>query len=492
MSAAGFEQQLRRDMLQEQLQYGVASSAFVVDSEAQRIERLFQQRRDIGFATVAAAPLRDAIAVAETEVETFYKDNQSLFQVPEKVELEYLELNSEALQAEVVTEEEALREFFERNAGNYRVDEQRRVRHILLEVAQDGPQDAATAVLARASDLVARLRAGEAFAPLATELSEDVGSAANGGDLGTFGRGTMVPEFEKVAFSLQAGEISDPVKTEFGYHIIQVDEIKEAHGRTFDEARTEIEQAYRRERADALYYDRLEPFTNLTYEHDDALTAAAEQTGLGISTTAPMSHEELADQFGRRVADAAFAPTVLHERKNSDPIEIGETHTMVLRLKAHHPAAVPPLAEIHDAVRDGLIAERATATAKARGERLLERLRQGDPIAALMSDSGLTWETAEKVARYAGAPSREIVEAVFAAQIPAGAIDTYLGVSLPNGDFTVVRVSNIQDPAESELDAESLARTRLAAMRLKADQDWRWFVQGLKSRAKVVSHSERL
>ncbi|MCC6201671.1 MAG: peptidylprolyl isomerase [Gammaproteobacteria bacterium] len=389
-------------------------------------------------------------------------------------------------------EEPALREYFERNASNYRVEEQRRARHILLSVAEGSSKEAEEAVLRRAQELLRRLRAGEEFAKLATEASEDVGSAANGGDLGVFGRGTMVSEFDEVAFSLPVGEISEPVRSEFGYHLIQVDEIREAHGRDFDEARSEIEQAYRRERADAMYYERAEPFTNLTYENRDTLAVAAEAIGLGVSTTGPMSHEELAAQFSRRVADAAFSPEVMLEGQNSDPIELGDVRSMVLRVVAHHPAAVKPIADIRDEVRSRLVAERAAAMARERGEKLIERLRQGEPIAGLMSESGLTWEPVAGVSRYAVKPAREIVEAAFAAQLAAGAIDTYLGVGLANGDFAIVRVSNIQDPSETELNAESTANTRMAITRLKAEQDWQRFLQGLKSRSKVKTYHDRL
>lgn len=492
MSATGFEQQMRRDLTMQQLQYGVGNSAFVTEAEASRVERLLQQRRDIGFATIAAAPYRTSITVSDEEIQSYYDANQSLFQIPEKVELEYLELNAELLQAEATVDEESLRAFFERNAGNYRVEEQRRVRHILFTTPDGASADVEAAALEGAREVAGRLRAGEVFATLAAEFSQDAGSAQNGGDLGLFARGTMVPEFEEVAFSLKAGEISEPVRTSFGFHVILVEEIHEAHGRGFDEARAEVEQAYRQEQAEALYYERAEDFSNLTYENQDTLAVAAEATGLGISKTGPMSHEELVQQFSRRVADAAFLPDVLNEGKNSDPIELGKEHTMVLRLAAHHPAAVRAIDEIRDEVRDRLLGERAATSAKERGEQLLNRLRRGESVTAVVAEEGLNWSPLEAVSRYATEPEREIVAAAFAAHLGEGAIESYLGVGLPSGDYAIVRVSNLREPSETDLQAESLASTRLAVTRARAQQDWQTFLKGLKATAEIKTYPERL
>lgn len=483
MVEAAFEQQLRRLLVTDQLVEGIRGSAFVTPSELRDSLRLTEQQRDLGYFVLRRADFAGAAAPADTEIEAYYGRHRDAFMTPERVQLEYLELDATRLAGGIEPDEEAIKSYYEQHRDELVQRPQRRARHILFAAA-DGKVEEAEAS-ARAA--LARLRQGEDFGTLAKELSDDPGSAAQGGDLGWFERGVMVKEFEDVAFSLPAGQVSEPVRSPFGLHLIEVTEIRESDRPSLDAVRDQVVQALRRAEAEKLYYDQVERLSDLAYENAGSLDPAAEALGLKPQVT---------DWLGRdggigllaspKVIAAAFSEEVLGERRNSDPIELGPEHTVVLRLRAHEPARQRPLDEVRGEVAARLVEEKATAAARARAAELVARARAGESLDALAKEAGSSYERVSRVGRRGSGAAPAIAQAAFGLpRMPAGAPPAFTSVDIGNGDVAVVGLFGVEEPADSvagEPQAQGL-RTALAAQ--QGAVDLARFQAALRERAEL-------
>jgi peptidyl-prolyl cis-trans isomerase D len=488
---AGFEAQAREDLAVQQLRAGVALSAFATQPEAERLARLFAQTRDIGYALIEPADPA-TVEVSDADAEAWYKNHQDDFRVPEKVTLDYLELTIESLAREVPIDDAVLEAHYEANKSAYTVEEQRSANHILVQLKQGASPEEEAAAKAKLETLRALVAGGEDFEEVAKNNSDDVGSRAEGGDTGLFPRGVMAPAFEEAVFSLQPGQISDPVRTEFGLHLIRVREIQPGGTKPFAEARSEVEEAYRREQAEALYFERAEAFTDAVTEHPDSLEVAGEALALRPQQIGPLTRAEVEERFSREVANAAWEPEVLTEGLASVPVEIGNGRVVAVRVTSHAPAHVPPFADVRDdaiaRVRESRLREAVTA----RGEALVERLKKGEQVEALTEAEKLEWREEKAVIRTSDKVNRAVARAAFSAPLEAGSPPVVLGVPIGSGSYAVVRVGNLQLPTLEALEGKNVDAIRRDASRVQMASSWRGFLDQLRTDGKVRTWPERL
>jgi peptidyl-prolyl cis-trans isomerase D len=482
MAEAAFEQQLRRLLVTDQLVEGIRGSAFVTPSELRDSLRLTEQQRDVGYFVLRRADFAGSATPTDDEVKAYYERHRDAFMTPERVQVEYLELDAARLAAEVRPDEEAIKGYYEQHRDELVQRPQRRARHILFAAADDKPAE----VEAKAKAALDRLRQGEDFGALAKELSDDPGSAAQGGDLGWFERGVMVKEFEDVAFSLPAGEVSQPVRSPFGLHLIEVTEIRESEQPSLEAVRERVLQALQRAEAEKLYYDQVERLSDLTYENAGSLEPAADALALKPQAT---------DWFGRdgglgvlaspKVVAAAFSEEVLGERRNSDPIELGPEHAVVLRVRAHEAARLRPLDEIRAEVSARLIEEKAAAAARARAAELVAQARAGEALDALAKGAGSSYERVARLGRRPAGVAPAVAQAAFGLpRVPAGGAPAFTLVDIGNGDVAVVGLFGVEELAgtPSEAQAQGL-RTALVAQ--QGAVDLARFQAALRERAKL-------
>jgi len=467
MPEAAFEQQLRRLLVTDQLVEGIRGSAFVTAAEMRDSLRLTEQQRDVGYFVVRAADFAGGIAPTDEEVKRYFEEHRDAFMSPERAQIEYLELDAARIAATVKPDEEAIRGYFAEHQDEFVQRPQRKARHILFAVDASAGADQVAEAEAEAKAAVDRLRSGGDFAALAKELSDDPGSAAQGGDLGWFERGVMVKEFEDVAFTLPAGQVSEAVRSPFGLHLIEVTEIRESASPSLDEVRDRVIQALQRAEAERLFYDQVERLSDLTYENAGSLEPAAEALGLKPQVT---------DWFGRdgglgvlaspKVVAAAFSEEVRGERRNSDPIELGPEHTVVLRLRAHEPARRRPLDEVRSEVTARLVQEKAAAAARARAADLVGQARAGAALDALAKEAGSSAERVTRLGRRAAGVPPAIAQAVFSLpRVAAGAAPAFIVVDLGNGDVAVAGLFGVEDARDATGEAPPTLRAALAAQR---------------------------
>ncbi|NKI34235.1 hypothetical protein HFP89_03525 [Wenzhouxiangella sp. XN79A] len=380
-----FEQELRRDLLLQELPAAVSASSFVSDAAVDDWLRIQQQAREVALLDIDSASYRDPDAVTEEAIATYYEENSDQFMRPEEIAVEYIELETPAMVADEELDEDELRDRYEAVKARFMTAEERRAAHILINVG-DARSEAEAESLA--TSVRERLAAGEDFATLAEELSDDPVSAADGGNLGWLEPGIIDDAFDEVLFSMAPGDISDPVRSEFGWHLIRLDEVREPRGQTFDEARDQIAEELRAERAEDLYFELSERLIDLVYADPTGLAAIAEDLGLELRTAGPFSRFSaegvLADPA---VLDAAFSDLVLIERQASEPIEVGDNHAVVVRVTEHRPSTPRELALVADEIRQRLAGEAAQEAAREYGETLIERVRSGEATLAEVAEA---------------------------------------------------------------------------------------------------------
>ncbi len=493
LSPGMFERQLREDMTLQQLRQGIAASEFVPVSDATHVEVLANQERDVGYVMIPGDRFADGVQVSEADIEAYYKEKPADFEAPEQVRLAYLQLSVDQLAEEVELEEGAVERFFETNVASYSREEQRSANHVLVQVAEDADEATVQAGLEKLLLLKTMAETGADFAEIAMENSDDIGSRADGGATGFFGRGVMEPAFEEAVFALeQPGQISEPVRTRFGWHLIKLDEIRPGGTPPLADVAGQVEEDLRRERAEAMYYDLAEQLSNLAYEFPDTLDVAAQETGLPVETTPLLTREEIGERLGGRVAAAAFLDEVVNEGLNSEPIEVDGSSIITVRVEAYQPKALRPLDEVRDAIASTLKLQATREATREVGEAVLTRLRAGEAAADVVAEQGLEWTSETRVDRDSDQLPRAVIREAFRIGGGDDGSPTYAGVPMGSGDFAVIEVSAVYLPAAAEVPSGEVAQARARIETDRSQAAWRRFVDGLRERADVKAYSDNI
>ena len=410
LSPERFEAEQRQYVLARQLDRGLYSSAFALPAELERRVALLEETRTIGWVAVPAREFEPAVSLDDAAVAAYYEANQSRYMTEERAAVDYVELDIDAYAARADVSEEALREFYEENKARYTQVGRRHARHILFAAGNDDA--AAEANAKRAYD---RAVAGEDFAALARELSEDPGSKDAGGDLGEAERADFVGPFGDAVWSMQPGEIRGPVKTEFGWHVIKLESASPEFTRSFEEVRAELEPEFRRVQVEKAFGDAQEELDTTAFEAQGDINAVASELNL------PVKHVERYTRAGSealgaapKVTEAVFAAEVIAGRELRT-VEVEPGRVIALGVKAHEPARPKPLEEVRAEVVESARLEAAGKLAAARAGEILAEL-----------EKGAAWPAA--AARWAG-------EAATQAPKPAGRQDPGLPAEVRNAAF---------------------------------------------------------
>lgn len=454
-----FERELTRDLLLQEVPAAVSSSAFVTEDAIDDWLRVQQQQRDVALLAIDSAPYRDVDAVTAEAIEAYYEANTDRFMRPEQITVEYVELDTADQVADAEIEDETLRDRYEAVKARFITAEQRRASHILITAGEERTAEEAEAL---AESLRERIGNGESFADLATEFSDDPVSAEEGGDLGWLEPGIIDPAFDDVLFALEVDEVSAPVESDFGWHVIRLDDIREPRGQSFEEARAEVLEEVRAERAEELYFELSERLVDLVYADPTGLAAISEDLGLELQTAGPYSRFSaegvLADPA---VVEAAFSDLVLIDRQASEPIEVGENRAIVLRVTDYQPEQPRPLDAVENEIRDQLAREAAQDQAREFGESLIERVRAGETLAEVAEAESLEFDE-RSVTRRDFDLGGAVLEGVFRMSEPAEGETRYELVDRGQG-WTLVALRGVTpgDPSEADEAQRNGARQQL-------------------------------
>ncbi|MDH5728939.1 MAG: SurA N-terminal domain-containing protein [Gammaproteobacteria bacterium] len=485
---ARFEYRVRKSLLAQQLISGVSASDFATDSEIQTSHRLRDQERKIAFAQISAKEFEKSVKVDSAELKKFYDENQDRYQTQEQVSLQYLELSAANLRKDVEVTDAELEEYYETEKDRFTKPEERKARHILIETGDDADK-----AKAKADDLYQQIKNGASFEELAKAHSQDPGSASEGGDLGFFGRGLMDKAFEESAFGLAKDEVSTPIRSEFGYHIIRVDEIKSSDAPTFENIKAELDQELRRERSEKLYFDKVESLANLTYETPDSLTPAAEELGLTVQAT-PLFGREGGPGIAaeNKVKQAAFSDEVLSQKHNSEAIELPGNRTIVIRVKQHNPANVKPFEQVKATIESELRQQQAKQQAKEKGEALLAQINDAANAEKVAKQNKITWNKTDWVKRSGSSVNSEIVKKVFTLAKPTKEKARIEGFALNNGDYALVVFEDVRDGDVKTLKSDEKKNIATSLSMAAGNETSNRLLSGLKDQATIVRNQSNL
>jgi peptidyl-prolyl cis-trans isomerase D len=447
-------------MLTQQLAQAVGSSTFITDYEAAEAQRLMNQQREFSYFVVPAADYLTDTPVSDDQVNAYYAEHMAEFVVPERVKLSYLHLDAKTAGGTIEVTDELLRGYYDANQDLYGVPEQRKASHILIQVSQDADEAAVVEAKAKIDALQERLAKGEDFAELAKVNSQDPGSAANGGDLGYFGRGVMDPAFEAATFALEPGKISEPVRSNFGFHLIKLADIKAGHIKPFEEVKPEVELAYRKAEGERLYFEMAERLADLSYEDPTSLEPAADALGLTIQHSDWVTREQGEGALASpKALAAAFSEDVLVERNNSELIELDTESSMVLRVEEHEEPSSQPLEEVRERIVENLRRQNAEAQALAEAEKRMQEIQAGTSLQQAAGNFAVLGPLS--VGRTDRSVPSGLLSALFSAAKPAQGEATVDSVRLANGDMAVYALDEVKEGVAGE-GAESMVRQRLS------------------------------
>ncbi len=464
ISDQGNVAELQRDIPLARFAGAISETAIAPRAVAARLAAIETQKREVSEARISDKDFLPQVKVTDEQVKAHYDANQADYRTPERVRAEYIVLSAEALAKQDPPTEAEIKAAYDARASQMRVEEQRRASHILVKTREE------------ADKLLAELKKNPGrFAELAKKHSQDPGSAQSGGDLGWFGRGMMVKPFEDAVYKMGQNDMQ-VVESEFGFHVIRVTGIQAAKARGYEEVKKELTEEVARQKGQRKFAEAAETFSNLVYEQPDSLKPAAERFKLPVQTTgwiAKSARQELGALDNPKLLSALFSSDALKSKRNTDAIEVAPNTLVAARVLEHQPPAQRSFEEMKGEIAEQLRKREASALALKDGTAKLEKLRKGE-------DAGLKWSAPRLVSRRVaqGMPSNMLRQVVSAdtSKLPA-----YVGVPIPDGGYSILRISRVLDAPVKEDDPKLAAQ----ASQLYGNAQYEAFVASLRAQADV-------
>ena len=475
MSQQGFEYTVRQDLAVQQLLMAVGDGVITGTVAADRWLATQLEEREVSETTFKSDQYLSSVKVAPAAIQTFYDANARKFDLPEQLRAQYVVFSREQFLSQITVSDNEVKAWYDSHADRYRQPEERRASHILIPVAKDAAAGAVKEAESRAAEVLAQVRKTPGdFGKLAKQYSKDPGSADKGGDLGWFGHGMMVKPFEEAAFALKEGQISDLVRSDFGYHIIRVTGVKAAQGKPLAEVRNDIAAEIKAQGAAKKYAEIAESFSNTVYEQADSLAPAAEKFGLAVQQSGWLAKGGAAAGVlnNPKLIAALFSDDAIKNKRNTEAIEVKPAVLVAARVLEYKPAAQQPLSAVSADIEKFLARQEAAKLAAANGQALLAKLKNGEK-------STNSWSTPHFVASAAAAALRPVFKADVA-KLP-----TYVGNETPGG-YAVYRISQVRpyvaQAGEPKPEVKAL-RNRYA--RAIAEEEQTAWLETLRSRYPV-------
>jgi peptidyl-prolyl cis-trans isomerase D len=445
LTPGGYEAERRQALQISQLTEGIQLSDFLTVTELNRIYALENEQREIRFALLTPEKFAASARIDEGQIKAWYEAHPSDYMSPESVKLQYAMLSLDSIASQISIKDQDLQAYYDKNTSRYSENEKRRGHHILIPIgdAKDPKSDAAA--LAKAQQVLAEVKSGKDFGELAHKYSADPASAAQGGDLGWAERNAYVAPFSDALFALQPGQTSDPVKTQFGYHIIRLDEIRPAHVLSLADGRAKIEADYRRAQAAEVFGDREEQLQQKLEQGENTdLAALASQFGLQLGEI-PVFTRAGAPPLGGKpeVTQAVFNEQTLAGNHIGGPVAMAEDRVALFKVLEHHAPAPQPLASVHDEVAAAVRKSLSTAAAKAAADQAVKQLDGGADFDSVVKGLGVSSAAAAFVGRSDPQLPVQVREAAFGLPPPHDQ-PLYRSLELDNGGAALFKVSAVR------------------------------------------------
>ena len=420
LTEKGFEERIRNSLVTTQLRLAIEGSAAVPKPFVEDADQLSRQQRKFSYVIVSADQVAPPAEPTEEQIEAYYSSNQNALMSDEMVKLEYLLLNYDAISNTLDATEDNLQAFYQQHKSEFVIPDKKRISHILFELDSEADEQTVKAATEKAENIYRRVQQGEDFATLAAEVSQDIVSAEQGGDLGYLEPGLFDQDFENAASALSLDEISQPVRTRFGLHLLKVTAIDKGNDADFDSVRDQVKEKFLQSESEQVFYDFAERLANLSYESPDSLEPAAQELGLEIQATDWISRSGGEGALSSpKVTGAAFSEEALTQGYNSEPIELSPSEIIVLRVVEHKVAAVKPLQEVKTRIIEQLKLDAAATAVESKADELLAELKSGTSIQAIADANAMSVENVD----YSSRKNPEL---------PGGLLDKVFAMPKPN------------------------------------------------------------
>lgn len=472
-----FEASIRSDLLAQQAQDGIAKLGFISNARADETLKLLKQKRLVTVSEIKTKDFIDQVKIDPAEVKAYYEKHKDKLRTPEQVKIEFLLMSASSLVPTIKVDDEEVKKFYTENASKFQGNEQRRASHILIGFGVNATAEQKQAAKAKAEGLLAAIKKNpKSFEELAVKNSQDPGSAAKGGDLGSFGRGAMVKPFEEAAFAMNVGQISDLVESEFGYHIIKVTEVS-GQSSNFESLKPQIKGELIFQKAQAAFTEKAESFSNIVYEQSDSLLPAAQAIGGQVQKSDWSSRDDVAKFFKNdKIVDAIFSEESIKDRRNTEAIEISPNNLLSARVIDYKASAPKSFDEVKAGIEDLLKLEAAAKLAVTKGEAALKSLRDGKEVA------DLEWIPEVTVDRKTAAGLTQLaMTQIFKTDISK--LPAYSGLADSKQGYLLVKVIAVDNSAVGDEEAVKAAKAELNAA--LADEYLSAYKQSLREKAKI-------
>lgn len=441
-SKSNYRSNVATQLLLQQFAQGINQSAIVSEQEVKRVIQLIKQKRDISYAIIKADTFKDSVEISDEEIKNYYQNFKQQFENPEKIKLAYIEISRGDIAKDVEITEEQINKYYHDNLAKYTQPERRKASHILFTVATDADEATKAQVKKEAQAVLDKINNGADFAEMAKQFSKDPGSADKGGDLGFFGTGEMVPAFEKVAFALKPGEVSELVESPFGFHIIKLSEVQGGESKPLEEVKEQIVADLQFEKAENSYFEKAETMQTLAFEQPDSLEPVAAELNVKIKESDLISQQGGDGIFANpKLLNAAFSESVLEEGNNSDLIELDDDHVAVVRVVERIPANIKPLEEVKEQIKAYLQQQQVSAKAQEKAAEIIKQLNSDKTMEDIAQANSIKLETAGYVDRQATNVPGAILNKAFT--MPRDV--KYASTKMINGDVAIVAVDAVKD-----------------------------------------------
>ena len=479
MSIGEFENRVRQELLVNDMRSVFSAPGLVPGNVVVSFLQAYEQKREVSLATLSPEQFMPQTKVSTADIQRWYDSHKAEYTLPAQARFEYVVLSQAAMANQMLVSEAAIQQYYQQNAAKYREPEQRRASHILIAVGAADDAQKRAAAKAKAETIYQQLKTNPArFAEIAKRDSTDAGSAAQGGDLGWFARNAMVKPFSDAAFALKEGQISAPVLSEFGYHIIQLTGIKPAKVQPLAAVKTDITAELQNQQGGKQFADVAETFSNQVYEQSDSLLPVAKALKLTVQTSGWITRKggEAAGILNNpKMISALFSDDVLKNKRNTEAIEVTPGTLASARLLDYKPAALQPLEAMRAAIEAQLKRTQAIALAAKQGQADLVQLRTG-------KEPGVKWSAFMNVSRQqAGTFPLALLEPVFRADVKA--LPVYVGAADANGVYTLARVTRVLAPVPADVVKVKAVQNELS--QVMAQTDFSDYLTSLRSKAKI-------
>lgn len=478
MTPVSFEMRMRQDLVSEQLRNTLLQSAPVSDKVLDRIIQLNERKWQVAVADFPFMSYMAEMNITPEQIKEYYEKNPVEFKALEQAKVAYVVLSRESLQKDIEVSEQEIAEYYEGHKGDFGAQEQRQASHILIGVDASASEADQAKVKQKAEEVLAKVKASpDQFAELAKQFSEDPGSAELGGDLGFFEPGMMVKAFDEVVFSLQKGEMSDLVKTDFGYHIIKLEDINPATTVPLAEVAEQIKTRLRQQKVADVFAEKAENFSNAVYEQGDNLEAAAEIAGVKVAQSDwVMKNRPMGGVWTPKLLQAIFTDEVIKDKRNTSVVEVGEDTLVAARMLEHKPEMTRPLSEVEELVRQKLKQYEAVKKAVANGEAELAKLKTGE-------GATVTWAASKEVTRaQTDGLDQELAQKIFQLKSDAK-LPAFIGMEMPGIGYNIVKVEAIHNGQQA--DAEKKSRYAEQLRQMAGEQLIMAYIEDIKSKMDI-------